>query len=394
MYEYFRLSAKNLYQRKARTFLTLLGVVIGIMAVVSMVSIGSGMKSSLREQLEELGGDKIFILPRTSYGASAVQLNDEDAVAIESVLGVAMVSPLYSITTTVEYRSEEKSVLVYGIEPEKAERTFSDVSGYELLAGRWLKKGDRGKVVLGYGVYDDTFATRLNVGNSLWVKNERFEVVGVFRETGNRNRDYTLYTDLDQLRGIVGKEDEITMIIARAQEGTDIEGLRLKIEELMENRKGSKKEIFVATQKEILERAGSVFEVVQVVFGGLAAVSLIVGAIGISNTMLMNVTERVREIGVMKAVGAENSQVMKVFLTDSMLIGFTGGAIGVGLGYAISKVINFASEMYLGSGMLHTSVSPSLAVFALVFAVVVGVIAGLYPAYRAAREDPVEALRS
>jgi len=394
MYDYFRLSARNLLHRKARSFLTLLGVIIGITAVVSMISVGSGMRASLEEQLEELGGDKIYVIPRMAYGSTAGQLEDQDAEAMGKLPGVAFVSPLYSINTAVEFRGEEKSLLTYGIYPGKAESTFQEVSGgYELMKGRWLSRGDKGKVVIGHGIYEDAFSREVNVGSTMRIRGESFKVVGIFQKTGDRERDYTLYTDIDQLRELTGKEEEITMIIARAQEGVDLEEVRLRIESLIENRKGSSENYFVATQKEILERANQVFEVVQVVFGGLAAVSLIVGAIGIANTMLMNVTERVREIGVMKAVGAENFQVMKVFLADAALIGVTGGTIGVALGYGISEAINYAARSYLGEGMLETTVSYELALFGLGFALLVGVIAGIYPAYRASNQDPVRALR-
>jgi len=126
----------------------------------------------------------------------------------------------------------------------------------------------------------------------------------------------------------------------------------------------------------------------------LAAVSLIVGAIGIANTMIMNVTERTREIGILKATGASNAQVMKIFLTDAAILGLVGGGIGVALGYLISLVINAVAARYLGEGVLTTTVTPELVLFALTFSLVIGVVAGLYPAYRALRLNPVEALRA
>ncbi len=394
MMEYLRLSAKNLSQRKARTALTLLGVIIGITAVVSMISIGEGMRESLKKQLEELGSDKIFVVPRFSYGTTASDLTDEDAKAIEKLFGVAFVSPLYSLTTGVEFRGEEKAVLVYGLDPEKAERTFGDAGGYSLLRGRWLAKGDRRKVVVGYGIYDDTFSRKVDVGDTIRIGKKSFQVVGVFQKTGDRAKDYTIYTSLDELRSIAHADKKLNMIVVRASPGSDVEDVRLRIEALIEKRKGSSENYFVATQKEIFEKAGEVYRVIQVVFGGLAAVSLIVGALGIANTMIMNVTERTKEIGIMKAIGASDRQVLQVFLADSLLIGFVGGLAGIALGYGISLAINRAADVYLGEGLLRTSVSPELAVLALAFSVVLGVVAGAYPAYRAAKQNPVEALRA
>jgi len=393
--EYLRFSLRNLSHHKLRSFLTLLGVIIGIMAVVSMISIGSGMKASLKEQLEQLGSDKVFILPRIAYGTAAATLTDGDAEAIGRVPGVAFVSPLYSVAGDVTYRNERRIVKIYGVDPEKAEATFgAGASGYRLLKGRWLQRGDRYKAVIGYGVHSDVFSRDVNVGNTILIHGVEFQVVGVFKKTGDREKDYTIYANLDVIREIFGVGDRVTLIIARAERGADIEEVRLRIERLLEDRKGSDENFFVMTQKEILERVGEAYRVVQVVFGGLAAVSLIVGAIGIANTMVMNVTERTREIGVLKATGASNAQVMKIFIADAALLGVAGGLAGVLLGVLISMGINAAAAHYLGEGVLTTTVTPALAAFALAFSLIIGVVAGIYPAYRAVKLDPVEALRA
>ncbi len=392
--DYLIFSLRNLSHHKLRSFLTLLGVIIGIMAVVSMISIGSGMKASLKEQLEQLGSDKVFILPRIAYGTAAVTLSDDDADAVARVPGVAFVSPLYSVAGDVAYRNERKIVKIYGVDPEKAEATFgAGASGYQLLKGRWLQRGDVYKAVIGYGVHDDVFSRDINVGSVLRIHGVEFQVVGVFKKTGDREKDYTIYANLDAVRGIFGVGDRVTLIIARVDKGADIEEVRQRIERLLEDRKGSKENFFVMTQKEIIERVGEAYRVVQVVFGGLAAVSLIVGAVGIANTMVMNVTERTREIGVLKATGASNAQVLRIFLTDAAILGVAGGAAGIALGYLISLSINMAAARYLGEGMLTTAVTPELVVFALGFSLIIGVVAGIYPAYRAVRLDPVEALR-
>ncbi|HEQ78057.1 MAG TPA: ABC transporter permease [Euryarchaeota archaeon] len=394
MYDYFLLSVKTLSHRKARTVLTLMGVIIGIMAVVSMISVGSGMKATLKEQLQSLGSDKIIITPKFSYGTKAGQLNDDDSRAIGKLPGVAFVSPIFSVSTSIEFGGQEKNIIIFGMDPGKAENTFGNTGGYSLLQGRWLSKGDQQKVVIGYGIHNDLFSRKVNVGNTIKIRGKTFEVVGIFQKTGDRTKDYTLYTNIDQLRELVGAKNSLTMIIAKAQKGVNVEDVRIRIENLIKNRKESSKNYFVATQKEIFEKASVVFKIVQVVFGGLAAVSLIVGAIGISNTMIMNVTERVREIGIIKAIGASDSQVMKIFMADALVVGFTGGIIGIALGYATSIVINMAASVYLGNDVLKTTVSPSLAAFALIFAVVIGAIAGLYPAYRASKLNPVDSLRS
>ncbi|NOZ82743.1 MAG: ABC transporter permease [Euryarchaeota archaeon] len=395
MLDYLRYSMRTLMHHKLRSFLTLLGVIIGIMAIVSMVSVGSGMEESLRKQLEVLGSDKIVVSPRIAYGTTSVILTDDDARALESIPGVAFVSPIYTVSSDVEFSGETKVMQVMGVDPEKAEETFGRGAGsYKLLSGRWLQKGDRYKLVLGYSVARDTFTRDLWVGSRVNLHGKEFEVVGVFAKAGDRSRDYSIYTSIDVLRELFNAGNRVTFIVIRVEKGADIDKVRMQVEDKLKRRKGTDKGYYVVTQKEIMEEVGEAYNVVKVVFGGLASVSLIVGAIGIANTMIMNVTERRREIGVLLASGASRAQVMRIFLMDAALLGVAGGAAGLALGYGVSLLINVAAERYLGEGVLVTSVTPELAVFSLLFALLVGVVSGMYPAYRASRLEPVEALRA
>ncbi len=391
MIEYAALSLKNLSYRKFRAFLTLLGVVIGIAAVVSMISIGTGMKVALEEQLKVLGTDKLIVSTPQVFGGRTKELTDEDADAIESVIGISFVSPLYSVSTNVKFRGEEKTGTVWGLDPEKAEKTFAGASGYTLMEGRWIGKGDRNKITIGYGIHDDFFEREVHVGNALYIKEHPFQVVGIFRQTGDRDSDYAIYADMDQLRQLMGKEKEITLIIVRIKEGSSIEQVAMRIEDTLEKRH-EEKSFVVLTPKQIVEQVGETFKIIQIVFGGIAAVSLVVGGIGIANTMVMNVLERTAEIGIMKSVGASKEHILRIFLFEAGMIGIIGGGIGIVLGYAISRAINIAADRYLGQGILYTTVTPEMALSALVFAFIVGIISGVYPAYKASKLNPVEAL--
>ncbi len=392
MIDYVLLSLKNLSHRKFRTFLTLLGVIIGIAAVVSMISIGTGMKVALKEQLEVLGTDKLIVSTPQVLGGRTKELTDDDADAIDGVMGVSLVSSLYSVSTNVKFRGEEKTGTVWGLDPEKAEKTFAGTSGYTLLEGRWIGKGDRNKITVGYGIHGDFFEREVSVGNALYIREHPFQVVGIFKQTGDRDSDYAIYADIDQLRQLMGKEKEITIVIVRIKEGSNIEQVAMRIEDVLEKRLGEKNFV-VLTPKQIVEQVGETFKIVQIVFGGIAAVSLVVGGIGIANTMVMNVLERTVEIGIMKSVGASREHILRIFLFESGMIGIVGGGIGVLFGYAISKAINIAASKYLGQGILYTTVTPEMALSALAFAFVVGIISGIYPAYKASKLDPVEALR-
>ncbi len=393
MMDYLVLSFKNLTYRKARAALTLLGVIIGITAVVSMLSIGTGMRESIEEQLKVLGSDKIIVTSTYLFVAKGASLTVQDSDALEDIPGVFFASPMISFFAPTEYKGVEKLGTIWGLDPAKAGRTFAGVSGYDLMRGRWLQKGDRNKIVIGYKIHKDFYDREVSVGSSIIVKGAPFSVVGIFEKTGDKDSDEAIYGDIDRMRELSGiGVDSITMTIVRVKEGQDTISVGKAVEALLEKRRGEK-DFQVLTPQQIVEQVAQAYRAVQVVFGGIAAVSFLVGGIGIANTMLMNVMERTREIGVMKATGATSLVVIKVFLTEAVIIGAVGGVFGILIGYGITAGINIAADTYLGEGVFHTAITPGLALLGMTFSLMVGLLSGIYPAYRASRLDPVVALR-
>lgn len=391
MMDYLILSIKNLTYRKARAALTLLGIVIGITAVVSMISIGSGMRASLEEQLKVLGSDKIIVTSSYQFAAKGGTLTVKDSDAVEDIPSVLFASPMVSFSAPTEFKGVEKLATVWGLDPGKAERTFAGVSGYELMRGRWLQRGDRSKIVIGYNIHKDFFDREVSFGNAITIKGQEFTVIGVFEKTGDRDSDNAIYGDIDIMRDIAGlEEDSITLTIVRIKEGYDTVKAGLAIEALLEKRH-EEEDFEVLTPQQIVEQVSQAFRAVGVVFGGIAAVAFLVGGIGIANTMLMNVMERTREIGVMKATGATNSRVLSVFLTEAGLIGLIGGLLGIAHGVLLARIIEAIGKAYVG-GSFKTVITSEVVIGALIFAIIVGGLSGSYPAYKAAKLDPVVAL--
>lgn len=388
-----KIIARNLSYRKARTFLTLLGIIIGITAVVSLISIGSGMKKAINDQFEQLGADKISVVSLRVAGASSKGFTDKDVEEIRKIPGVKAVTPIYGITVGSEFKGVVKPITIWGVPVKDAEKTFSDARSFRILRGRWLKEGDKKKAVLGYKVHDSYYGKKVDIGEKIKIQDEEVEIVGIFAETGARERDEKMIMDIDFLRSITNAGDRVTGIVVQAENEKNIEELSLRIKRKLE--KTHEKGTFeVLTLQQLADKIASSFTIVQIVFGGIAGVSILVGGIGIANTMLMSVMERRRDIGVFKATGASNMHILKVIVAESGILGAIGGSIGLALGYAISKMINIAGERTLGSNVLVTHISFELAAFALLFSFIIGAISGIYPAYLATKQNPVEVLRT
>jgi putative ABC transport system permease protein len=278
MLQYIELTLKNLAYQKMRAVLTLLGVIIGITAVVAMVSIGAGMSIAVEEQFEAFGTNKIIVTATQQLGATGQGLTDSDVDAIGDVFGVEFVSPMYSVSTGTEFKGEEKVATVWGLDPDKAERTFSDVGGYNMYAGRWLQSGDRNVVVVGYQIHDDFYKTPIESGNKLTIQGEDFRVVGIFKEVGDPDQDNVIMMNIDTLRELLGRGDSVSGIIVRAKNGADVDIVALRIEERLKNRHEDA-EFMVSTSQQLLESIKSMTQVIQIVFGGIAGISLLVGGI-------------------------------------------------------------------------------------------------------------------
>jgi putative ABC transport system permease protein len=252
-------------------------------------------------------------------------------------------------------------------------------------------------VIVGYNLaYKKTFGRNLGVGDKVVVNGEVFDVVGVLKRIGDPGMDASVIMPEDDVRRILEEPEIFSMIVAQSAQGESPDGVAERIEKAIRrdrHQKEGKEDFQVQTSTDLIASFNAVFNIIQVVFVGIAAISLLVGGIGIMNVMFTAVLERTREIGVMKAIGARNSDVLWLFLIESGLLGLAGGVIGVILGAGIAKGVELGANTAFGPGTI-TAVFPIwLIVGALVFSFVVGAVSGVLPARRASKLRPVEALR-
>lgn len=458
------LAQKNLWRRKARTILTVVGVMIGTTAIVVMLSLGIGLVESQRSSMERWGSlNTIRVNPGMSYDnegnplGEEKRLNDETVEEIKAIEGVAAVSPAYDAGGEAKYGRKRGHIQLIGIDPE----AMADLE-FESELGRLLESGDRNVMVVGRQVVnnfrDENELRRLQRGSTRMAgprireesdpaeildqrvsmtiysggdRNKKrlfsFQVVGVLEGEYNENayQAYAPIEDIKRMRkymmqngssmgiqremmikssgGMVTRsqssrssgnnEDDYSFIIVRTN---DVSATKEVSKVLKERGYNSWS---MADQLEGIEKT---FRTIQAILGGIGGITLLVAALGITNTMIMAIYERTREIGIMKVIGATFSDIHGMFLTEAGLIGFFGGVIGLGLSYLVSYVINGISKDFMTRGMPPGTeeamgislIPPWLAIFALIFAIMVGLVAGLYPANRAVRLSPINAIRN
>jgi len=397
--DYIKFSLEGIRKRKLRSYLTMIGIFIGIAAVVSLISLGQGLSHAIEDQFEQLGGDKIVIMPGgMSFGAFAAEkLTQEDLKVIEKTEGIEFVTEIVYRTKIVSFKDEHQSLLVIGLETDETSRIFTDMGGFEAEKGRWLKNGDKYKALVGWRHWnEDLYEDSVRLRDKLEIDGVEVEVVGLVSKVGNPQDDAQIYIPIEIAREIFDAEEEIDTVYAQVKKGYEPEEVADEIKENLRDFRDEEEgaESFsVQTFENILETFNTVFGVVQAVIIGIAAISLLVGGIGIMNTMYMSVMERTKEIGVMKAIGAKNSHILQIFLIESGTYGIIGGGIGILIGVGIAKAVEFIAAQYMGTEILQASMSPTLIFGALLFSFVVGCISGIAPSYRASKLNPVEALR-
>ncbi len=380
----FLLALKNLAAHKARSALTLIGIAIGMTAVVALVSLSLGAQRTIERQFAKLGADVILIVPAGGLGEPLpTQL---DLALLKNITGVRSVGAVRREILPVKSAATPGFLTVVGVQ------SFDDgtqlLGGLELAQGRlFLSRED--EVVLGAGAARDL---QVSLGESVTVGDRVFRVVGIFKRTGNEQDDYALYLSLEKLEEFVSEKGLISVAFVRAAPGVDPTVLAQEIQRVLRE-SIAEREFIVQSSKQLSDLVSGVLTVLRWTLGAIAGISLVVGGIGLTNTMLMAILERTHEIGVLKAIGARREHIVALFLIESSVLGLLGGLGGVLIGGAIAQSVALAARQVLRTDFFGIAFDGTLIFGSLGFSVLLGAIAGLWPAAQAARLDPVEALR-
>lgn len=397
--ESFLMAWASLVANKLRSLLTMLGIIIGVAAVIALVSIGNGVKQDIEDSISSLGSNLLVVLPgaprtpgaRPSQGSmKSLKISDYEAIA--KLEGVKAASPMTNGSYVVIYQNKNWTTSVAGVNAN-----FQDVNNWTMTSGRFFSDKNvqnRERVaVVGQTVVKNLFADEDPVGKEIRVKNIPFRVIGVLKSKGNEtmgnDQDDTVLipytTSMERVEGI----DYLRRVYVVAKDDESIDRLQADIENLLRVRHNIKDtnldDFNIQNMKSIMETVAQTTGTFTLFLGAVAAISLVVGGIGIMNIMLVSVTERTREIGVRKALGATYSVIVTQFLIEAVVISLMGGFIGIAFGIGASKVIGMVSGM-------STIVSVPTIIMSFAFSMAIGLIFGIYPARKAAKLNPIDAL--
>jgi putative ABC transport system permease protein len=402
--DYFKLAWENIAHRKLRSILTVIGIVIGIAAVVALISLGQGVKKVITDEFAKAGTDKIYIQSGNGFNPNTkgIQpLTEQDTEVIEKTKGVEEVAGMLMKGGRVEYNRKITFIGIIGMPLDESKKLVDEAWNFEYVDGRPLKSGDKYKAFIGSDISKDkALGKSVGVGDRIKIENVEFEIVGELKSMGDPGIDGGIFIpkevaqELFNVNKPTGHEESI--IVARTVAGEDPAVIAENIKkELRRSRdlKEGEEDFTVQTTEQLLESFNTILNVLTAIVIGIAGISLFVGGVGIMNTMYTAVLQRTNEIGVMKAIGARNSDILTIFLLESGILGLIGGIIGLLIGMGLSSIVAFIGRTFLDTNLLYAYFPWYLVLGALLFAVVVGGLSGILPAIQASRQSPVEALR-
>ena len=399
--ESFQMALTSLYANKMRSLLTMLGIIIGVSAVIALVSVGMGVRSNVTSSIASLGSNMLIVSPGASdrggvrgAAGSKKTLKYDDAVAIrEKIKNIDYVSPTVSSSYQVVYGNNNWNTSVQGVTPE-----FMSIRSLSISNGAFIAANDMNKrsrvAVIGTTVAENLFDKENPVGKNIRINNQPYKIIGLLESKGQssmgQDQDDMVYVPITTAQERMLGITYVQSINIQVSDQSKMDQVQVEVETLLRTRHhlvGTKENDFrIRNLTSLMETVNQSTSMLTLLLGAIAGISLIVGGIGIMNIMMVSVTERTREIGIRKALGATFMNIMTQFLIESMVIGVIGGLIGIVIGCGLSKLIALVGDF-------QTVITLTPIVISFVFSVGIGLFFGIYPARKAAKLDPIEALR-
>ena len=384
-----KMAWKAVLSNKMRSFLTMLGIIIGVMSLVVLVSLAGGTTESVNNQIASMGSNLLTVSIQDDKG-NPMKLDDVEALTENDE--IAKAAPVAAGSVTAYSTYSEETANIYG-----TTGSYAEIQGLELYSGRFLKKTDienhTNVVVINAGLAIQVMGRMSVVGESISLDGVDYQIIGVLKADENDStttenyETYIPYTSLVRLASDVSSE--VTSFCVSATSEDSLEEAENVVTQTMMQRFSQDEDAFtVMNQSTVMETMASVNQTLQLMLGGIAGISLLVGGIGIMNIMLVSVTERTREIGIRKAIGANRSAIMLQFLIEVMMLSLMGCFLGIVLSWTVLQVISAINS----ADMIYT-MSGEVVGIAIAFSVLIGIVFGLYPANKAAKKKPVDALR-
>jgi putative ABC transport system permease protein len=390
----FKMALSSLKINKMRTFLSTLGVIVGVSSLILITSVGYGAQYSILSSIQSLGSDVIMVIPgkssnlfKSALGSNALRkpLTYDDAKYLKQKMPYAKIAPEVNVNATAKYENTEIATTVVGTTPD-----VFIVSNYSVSEGRALAEKDivgyRNVCVLGYKVANELFPEGGATGKYILLHGNKFLVVGTLEEKGalgQINLDDLVFVPITTLQTQV-RTKKVQLIYAKPPEGMSIDVLGARIKSFLLARHGMEN-FTLNSFEQYLQLAKQVTDIFTLMLAAIGSIALIVGGIGIMNIMLASVAERTREIGIRKAIGARNFDILMQFLLESALISTAGGIIGI--------ILGIFGSILVPQTLIPTRITPSAIVIGFTVSFLIGVFFGVYPAGKASKLNPVEALR-
>lgn len=390
---------RHMKRRQLRSWLTILGIIIGMATIVVLVSVGEGVKKDINEQLELFGADKLIVVPMSIESIEALgpmsstgKLFEQDIEYLKRIHGIDEISEVAYGRVGLRFKDKEISAMVMAGNSDIFDIFSNQI---EIESGRYIQKSETKVVFLMHDAANELFGKdKVRVNNYLYINEEKYRVVGIAKELGSSMSSiddsalYVPYSNKDELFGETLAEDEISLIIIDLAEDADPNEVAGQIEEQIASAHRisvDDKDFSVVTQETLQNTVNQITDLLTGSLFLIGLISAIVGGIGIANTMFMSVVERTKEIGVLKSIGATSHQILLLFLTEAGLVGGIGGLIGLGIGMIAMTIIPYFGVVpYL---------APEVAVGVVFFAIIVGMVSGFIPARNASKIHAIEALK-